>query len=87
MPAAGRFTRDTWGMSEPTTYLLIGGPAHGEELILRGQPETYDVDGEMYLRTVAAGAAFYRHSSLLPESAIDAYLWAIGSIDSNSDIQ
>jgi hypothetical protein len=74
-------------MSEPTTYLLIGGPAHGEELILRGQPETYDVDGETYLRTVTSGAAFYRHSSMLLESAIDAYLWSVGSIDSHSDSQ
>ena len=58
-------------------YMLIGGPGHGEELVLYGQPETYDVDGELYLRTVAANAAFYRHSSLLPEPAAQEYLRAV----------
>lgn len=62
-----------------TAYLLIGGPAHGEELILRGQPETYDVDGEFYLRTLATETAFYRHSSLLPTPALDAYFAAVKS--------
>ena len=76
-----RFDGDVSVMSASKTYLLIGGPAHGEELILHSQPETYDVDGEMYLRTVSAGAVFYRHSSLLPASAIDAYLWAVSSTD------
>ncbi len=64
-------------MSDPTTYLLIGGPAHGEELLLCGQPETYDVDGEMYLRTPAPGGAFYRHCSLLREPALEEYLSAV----------
>ncbi len=68
-------------MDDGTAYLLIGGPAHGEELILCGQPETYDVDGELYLRTIAPAAAFYRHSSLLPEPAVEAYLSAVKSAE------
>jgi hypothetical protein len=72
-------------VSEPKIFLLVGGPADGDKLELCGEPATYDVDGELYLRTILTESAFYRHSSLLPEPAVEEYLSTVKSEEDSPD--